>query len=161
MDRSAGPMRPRVSGLTLFKNPCAVRQYLESRLTRMNRVVLRPATRADFAALLAEPLPWRLRAIAGEINGELLAVGGLAFPPDHAVTAFLQAGANARRYPVSLHRAALMILAEARRRRIPRVVAVADSGIEPAARWLARLGFERAHLDGHEVWTWSLLCHSG
>ena len=120
----------------------------------MTRITLRPATRADLDAMLAEPLPYRVRAIAGEIDGEILGVGGLAFPPNSSAIAFLQARARARAYPVSLHRAALMILAEARRLRLPRLVATAEEGVEPARRWLVRLGFEPTHIDGHEVWTW-------
>jgi hypothetical protein len=120
----------------------------------VSRVTLRPATRSDFDTLSAEPLPYRIRAFAGEAGGDLLGIGGLAFPPDGTVIAFLQAGAKARNYPVSLHRAALRVLGEARRLRIPRVVAVAENGVEAAARWLVRLGFERSHIDGHEVWTW-------
>ncbi len=118
------------------------------------RVIIRPATRADFEGMLAEPLPYRVRAIAGEIDGELLGVGGLAFPADGTITAFLQATDKARQYPVSLHRAALMILSEARRLQIPRVVASAEDGIAPAKRWLARLGFLPEHFDGQEVWIW-------
>ena len=120
----------------------------------MSRVVLRPATRADFDAMLAEPLPYRVRAIAGEVDGELLAIGGLAFQLDGTVTAFLQASEIARDYPVSLHRAALEILSEARRLRIPCVMAEAEAGVEPAQRWLTRLGFSPAHIDGQEVWVW-------
>jgi len=120
----------------------------------MKRVILRPATRADFEAMLAEPLPYRVRAIAGAVDGEILGVGGIAFPPDSSAVAFLQSGARARDYPVALHRAARLILAEARRLRIPRLVATTEQGIESAQRWLARLGFERTHIDGHEVWTW-------
>lgn len=124
----------------------------------MSRAVLRlrAAGPPDFDSLLAEPLPCRVRAIAGEIGGEVVAVGGLAYQPDGAVVAFLQAGECARRYPVSLHRAALMILAEAKRLRIPRIIAIADEDVEPARRWLARLGFAPDNIDGQEVWTWSL-----
>lgn len=118
------------------------------------RVILRPATRADFAALLAKPLPYRVRAIAGEIGGEVIGIGGLAFPRGGPAIAFLQGDPRMRDYPVSLHRAALTVLAEARRLRVPRLVAVAEEGVEPAQRWLARLGFQRTSIDGHEVWTW-------
>lgn len=120
----------------------------------MKRITLRPATRADFDTMLAEPLPFRVRAIAGEVDGEILGVGGLAFPPNGNAIAFLQASTRARDYPISLHRAALKMFAEARHLRLPRLVATAETGIEPARRWLARLGFEPTKIDGHEVWTW-------
>ncbi len=104
--------------------------------------------------MLAEPLPCRSRAIAGEIDGRLLGIGGLAYMPDGTVAAYLHVKPEARNYPVSLHRAALMILAEIKKHKIPRVVALAEDGIEPAKRWLARLGFEPITIDGNEVWTW-------
>ena len=124
-------------------------------------MVIRPARAADFEALLAEPLPWRVRAFAGECDGELLGVGGLAFPPDGAVAAFLilardQDGkASARRYPVALHKAGLSVLAEAKRLRIRRVVVLAEQHNAAAEPWLKRLGFQPLNSGGETVWVWS------
>jgi len=117
-------------------------------------VTLRDATRADFDGLLDEPLPWRSRAIAGEIDGQLLGVGGIARLPNGTWAAFVHLTPDARRYPVALHKAALLVLEKARRARIPCLVAIAEDGIEPAKRWLHRLGFRPEIVDGKEVWTW-------
>jgi RimJ/RimL family protein N-acetyltransferase len=126
------------------------------RLEVKRTVALRPARQADFLTLCTGPLPCRVRAIAGEIGGKVIGIGGLAYWPDGTIMAFLQKDDNAGRYPLTLHRAALMILAEARRLRIPRITAIADDNVEPARRWLERLGFEPTTIDGQEVWIWSL-----
>lgn len=115
---------------------------------------LRPATKADFDAIMDEPLPYRVRAFAAWRDTDLLGIGGLAFLPDGTVAAFMQTVQGARRYKVAMHKAALATLAEAKRLGIRSVVALADPQIEPAKPWLARLGFRPLDIDGNEVWTW-------
>lgn len=124
----------------------------------MGRVVLRPATAADFAALTDEPLPWRVRATAAEVDGKLLGVGGLSFPPnaDGTVIAFVHTNDEARKYPVAMHRAGLQTMATARQLRIRKVVALADKNIDRAAPWLERLGFKKMIVKGEGVWVWQL-----
>jgi hypothetical protein len=127
----------------------------------MPKITIRAACAADFTQLLAEPLPYRVRAFAGERGGELLGVGGLAFQPDGAVAAFLiltkdESGhAPARRYKVALHKAGLRVLAEARRLRIRRVVALAEQHNEAAEPWLTRLGFQPLVRGGETAWVWT------
>lgn len=104
--------------------------------------------------MLAEPLPYRTRGIAGEVDGRLLGVGGLALLPNQTWAAYVHLHPEARKYPVALHKAALLTLNQARLYGISRVVAFAEDGIEPAKRWLARLGFEPQTIDGHEVYIW-------
>jgi N-acetylglutamate synthase-like GNAT family acetyltransferase len=120
----------------------------------MSRVVLRPAERADFDALLGEPLPHRVRAIAAEIDGRLLGVGGLAFLPDGTVGAFVHANDEARKYKVAMHRAGLAAIQMAREAGIRRMVAMADPNIEAAEPWLERLGFKEMTVDNARVWVW-------
>lgn len=120
----------------------------------MGKVVLRPATRADFDALLDEPLPWRVRATAAEVDGVLIGVGGLAFLPDGTVGAFVHASDAAKKYPVTLHKAGLRTMAEARKLGIRRVVALADEKIDRAIPWLERLGFRKMIHEGGGVWVW-------
>jgi hypothetical protein len=122
----------------------------------MGKVVLRPATRADFDAMLAEPLPWRVRATAAEVDGKLIGVGGLAFLPDGTIGAFVHAFDEARKYPVSMHRAGLKTMADARALGIRRVVALADKNIDRATPWLERLGFRKMIQEGEGVWVWQL-----
>jgi RimJ/RimL family protein N-acetyltransferase len=122
-----------------------------------NRVLVRPATRADFDALIDEPLPYRVRAVAAERGGKLVAVGGLAFQPDDTVTAFLILAPGERGAPgfrLALHKAGLRMMADARRLGIRRVVASAEHNNPAAEPWLARLGFERAGTDNHSAWIW-------
>lgn len=120
----------------------------------MSAVVLRHATRTDVDALIAEPLPYRIRAFAAERDGELLGVGGLAFLPDGTVGAFVHVVPGARRYRVALHKAGLRTMALARQLGVRRVVALAEPGVEPACRWLHRLGFREMTVDGEQVFAW-------
>ena len=119
----------------------------------MSRIELRDATRSDFEAMLDEPLPYRVRAFAASRDGELLGVGGLAFLPE-SVAAFLLVVPGARRYRVALHKAGIHTMNEARRLGIRRVVALAEPGIEPADRWLNRLGFHVTDVGGKSVYVW-------
>lgn len=122
----------------------------------MSRVVLRYATAADIARMTDEPLPCRIRAFAAELDGELLGIGGLAYLPTGVVGAWLQMHEGSRRYAVALHRAGLRVLDEARRLGIRRLVAMAEPGVEPAERWLRRLGFEETIVDGKQVFVWQI-----
>ena len=119
------------------------------------KAVIRYATDGDFISVVGAPPTLRVRAFAGEVDGEVLAVGGLAFLPDGSVGAFLQAKPGAeRRYSVTLHRAGLRTMQEARRVGIQRVVALADKDVVPAERWLERLGFEAVQVDGERAFVW-------
>lgn len=115
---------------------------------------MRPATRSDFDAVIAESLPYRVRAFAAERDGEVLGVGGLAFMPDGTVAAFVHAAPGAHRFKVAFHKAGLMAMAEARRLGLRRVVATAETQHPRATQWLARLGFEPEDVDGLTVWVW-------
>jgi hypothetical protein len=118
-------------------------------------VVLRPATKADFIALFGQPPKWRARALAAEIDGELVGLGGLGLMmPSETWCCFMRATDAFRARPVALHRAGLRMMAEARRLGIRRLVALAEPGIEKAERWLARFGFEPEDIDGATVWVW-------
>ncbi len=121
----------------------------------MTRVILRPATRADFDAMLAEPLPYRVRAFAAERDGELLGIGGIAFQPNGTVAAFAQMKPSANRYKIALHKAGLRTIAEIKRLGIRRVVASAEKGNPAAEPWLARLGFRPMELGDEIVWIWT------
>jgi len=120
----------------------------------VSSVELRPATRADVDALIAEPLPFRIKAWAAEHDGKLLGIGGLAFPPSGAVMAFVHVAPGAHRFKVAFHRAGLMAMAEAKRMGLRRVVATAESEHPRATAWLARLGFAPELVDGVTVWIW-------
>jgi len=105
------------------------------------RVALRPATAADFTALFDRPVPHRARAIAAELDGRLLGVGGVAFRPE-GVFAFAQFTKDFRLYPAAMHRAGIAGMALIRACNVATVIAEAQPGNPAAARWLERFGFK-------------------
>lgn len=128
----------------------------------MANVTLRPTESSDWAQVASEPLPFRIRAMSAEVDGRVIGIGGLAFQPDGMVVAFVQLAADAKRYPVALHKAALATIDMAARLGLKRLYALCDSDIEAAERWLRRLGFvplkigDRtfADRDGRTVFQW-------
>lgn len=70
---------------------------------------------------------------------------------DGTKIAFCDLTDEARRYPVTMHRAALKTMALARELRIRRLVATTESGHPAAERWLLRLGFEPREICGKKV----------
>lgn len=116
--------------------------------------VIRPATPADFAALLDKPLPYRVRALAAEKDGKLLGVGGITFFPEDSVGAFLvlAPGVDRKSIPVTLHKAGLQVMAMIRELGLRRVAAFAQQHNVAAEPWLRRLGFKPTGADGEVVW---------
>lgn len=117
----------------------------------MSLVTVRPSSRSDLHLVSDDPLPWRVKALTGEIDGRAVAVGGLAFLPGGTVAAFAALTDEARACKVSLHRAGLRLMREAREAGIKRVVASAETRSEPAMRWLLRLGFEPIESDNERT----------
>ena len=117
-------------------------------------VTFRPATRADIDRLIDEPLPYRVRAFALEVNGEFLGVGGFAYQPNDTIAAFLLKVPGAEKYKFSLHRAGLKVMEEAKAAGFRRVVALAEKTNPAAERWLKRLGFKQVMVDGEQAWIW-------
>jgi len=111
---------------------------------------IRPTTRADCEAFYGKALPYRIKAYSGLIDGEVVAIGGLGFPPEGPAIGFADLKDIARQWPyaVELHRFARRVIAEAKAAGVPRIVAKADTSIEAAARWLERLGFEPLNGEG-------------
>jgi N-acetylglutamate synthase-like GNAT family acetyltransferase len=121
----------------------------------MKRVEIRPARLSDFLQLVGAAPDYRVRAWAAERDGELLGVGGLALLPDETWAAFVHAAPGAHRFKVSFHRAGLMVMAEARRLGLRRVVATAETKVPRATEWLERLGFRPTEAAGVVVWVWT------
>lgn len=121
----------------------------------MAKVLLRDARRSDLAAFVPN-VPFRLMALTGEDEaGNILGVGGVAFLPDGRKMAFTELTPEARRHPVTLHRAALRALDMARAAGVRELVATTDAKVTPAGeRWLVRLGFEQTDIGGVAVWVW-------
>jgi hypothetical protein len=104
--------------------------------------VVRPATADDIAAFYGEddPRPTVL-AWAGEVDGKVLGIGGLAFAQGWWF-GFCDISAEGRRYKVTIAKMARMIMAEAQARGIRYVYADADANEPMAVRWLRSLGFD-------------------
>jgi RimJ/RimL family protein N-acetyltransferase len=126
----------------------------------MSRVLLRPTIPPDLSAVIGEPLPYRIRALTVEIDGKVMGIGGLGFPPDEPVVAFVQAAPEAKRYPVTFHRAGLAAMAMIREANLPTVVATTSADFQAGIRWLKRLGFREAapecqDIPGKIIFCWS------
>ena len=133
----------------------------------MSKITLRPTIPADLPHVIGEPLPFRIRTITALADGRVIGIGGVAFPPDGPAIAFVQlapaqgsaAGVpEARRYPVSFHRAGLMAMEMMRASGVAQVIATADAGSATAGRWLKRLGFEEAEqqdIAGRLLFVWT------
>lgn len=119
-------------------------------------VTLRPTIPADIAQVTDDALPWRIRALTGEVDGRVIGVGGLAYLPGGTVAAWAALTDEARACKVSLHRAGLRFMADIKAAGIRRVVASADIHSPAALRWLLRLGFRPVDDDPERavfVWT--------
>jgi RimJ/RimL family protein N-acetyltransferase len=114
-----------------------------------------PTTKADCEAFYGQELPSRIKAYTGFIDDEVVAIGGLRFPPDGPPIAFADMKEEARQWPyvVELHRFALRVFKEAKASGVPRIIAKADASVEAAERWLKRLGFEPL-TDDRTYWEW-------
>lgn len=126
----------------------------------MKRVELRPATAADLASFLPDATPYRVQAIAGILEGEVIGIGGLIYRPD-GVWAAIALSEEARRYKVAMQRAARMTLAMAIAAGVTCVFAKAEAGRAGASEWLLRLGFRPTVLavTGEPVFVWRGAAH--
>lgn len=119
-------------------------------------LVIRPTIVGDFEAFKAEAPPYRVKAWTAELDGEIIGIGGLAFPPRLPPIAFTEIGDAARKHPVALHKTGKRFMAEVKAMGIPKIVATTDASNETARRWLERLGFvEAGEADGKRVHTWA------
>ena len=123
---------------------------------------LRPATHADIVEACRylygeeKPIPCRVFAYTGRVDGKVIAVGGIAFMPGGARIAFCDVSDEGRKYALSLHRGAKIVLEQARRLKIKNVVVVDhDANHAKTPKWLMRLGFEPIENDGFRGWLWS------
>ena len=127
----------------------------------MPTVILRPTIASDLSSVIGEPLPFRIKALTVVIDGKVMGVGGIGFPPGGPVVAFVQQAPGATMYPVTFHRAGLAAMRMIRESGAPHVVATTDADPDGAGvRWLKRLGFVEARAEfqdipGKTVFVWS------
>lgn len=113
------------------------------------KVEIVPATREDYeAAMVAlhgapSGAPTRVIGFAGKIDGRVIGVGGVAFYPSGVRIAFCEVGDEARKYKISLHRAALMTIEKAKAMGVRRIVVTEERMHEKTPHWLLRLGFTK------------------
>lgn len=114
-------------------------------------IELRPATAEDLRAFAGGPAP-TAKAVAGVLDGAVVALGGLAFV-DGKVVAFCNVTPSIRKYPVLIHRTALRVMADARRAGHRIIYAQPDPDEKNASKWLGRLGFKPVDENG-TLWRW-------
>jgi hypothetical protein len=123
----------------------------------VSSVTIRPTIASDLSAVVDEELPFRIRALTVLDGERVLGVGGLAFPPDGPVWAFVQQAPDAKRFPIAFHRAGLMAVKMIRDSGLSEIAATADADNQAALRWLKRLGFLAArerNIDGKVLFFW-------
>src|SRR5437762_2925276 len=117
-------------------------------------VEITPTTPADVTEFFPKAQLWRIRALTARLDGKIIGIGGIATLPDGTMAAFLECEEEwARKYPLTLHKTALRVLADARLRGVRKLVAMSDDRRDAARRWLQRLGFEASTvLDGKQFY---------
>lgn len=115
-------------------------------------IEIRPARLEDFE----EPPVYRVRAWTVTRDDRVIGIGGVGFPPDLPPILWSTITEELRALPVTLHRAGLLGLREAKRMGVKQMYATTAQGFEAAERWIARLGFHETGevRDGKKVWVW-------
>ena len=116
---------------------------------------IRPSLPEDFKSFSDQNLPHRVEAITVLVDGEIAGVGGLGFQENCPVTAFLCAKPEyVKKYPLTLHKCAKLVVEMARKKAIRKLVALADCNIESSERWLLRLGFKPQIVGDLKLFIW-------
>lgn len=106
---------------------------------------MRRATRADVVAFLGECRS-SVEAYVALVDGKPVGLGGLLFDRGR-VFAFSDLSDAVRKYPKTIHKAALAVMRVARDGGHRYVFATRDANEPTAMRWLARLGFRPVDSD--------------
>jgi hypothetical protein len=111
-------------------------------------LIIRPATRADVEAF-ATVRNWpSMVAVAGEIDGRVVLLGGLGYSRGRWF-AFCDIADEARPHKIAIGRAAKRIFAKAKEQGIRFIYAEADPDEPGAVRWLTSLGFRPDPRSGY------------
>ena len=105
------------------------------------RLTIRRATREDIEAFSSQPNKPTLKAWVGEVDGEIIGIGGLAFAHGRWF-AFCDVTEEARKYKIGIMRLAKHIMADAQAQGIRYIYADADKNEPKAVAWMTSLGFE-------------------
>lgn len=104
------------------------------------RPVIRPATRDDLIAFYGEPLKQTVIANVGVVKGKIVGCGGAALV-DGRVIVFCDFKPLARRYKISIVKAAWEVIKRLRDDGVRTMWADIDPKIDGAERWVRSLGF--------------------
>lgn len=96
-----------------------------------------------------------MHSVAGVVDGEIIAIGGIARVGVYA-TGFLYIDDRAKRYPVTLCKTAIEVLHWAADHGWRRIFATYDSEDETAKHWMERLGFRPIPNNEHAVMVWQV-----
>lgn len=107
----------------------------------MEKVIIRYVTRTDVEAFAGHPNKQTIRGFVGELNGKVIAIGGIATVKGRHY-AFVDLDDEARRYKMHIMRAAKRVLQDASERGVRFIFALADQEEPKSDAWLLRLGFE-------------------
>lgn len=117
------------------------------------RPVVRPATAEDIGAFYSArgaTMPLTCTAMVGELDGEVIAVGGFAHIAGRLI-AFYDMDEKAARFKITLVKAAKKMVAEmSAKQRV--MYAKPDPGFPGAVRWIESLGFVEMPQRGLYQW---------
>jgi hypothetical protein len=105
-----------------------------------NNPVVRPATAKDLERYFPGVAKPTVKAWVGELDGELLGIGGVALCEGRWF-GFCELTEAARPYKLRIARTAKMIMNEARKQGIRYLYASIDENEKGARRWVESLGF--------------------
>lgn len=102
----------------------------------------------DYLSFVGELPPYRVKSYTVRRDGEIIGIGGVAFPPGGGPLLFLHnTDGEQRAARVTMMRQTKRLLAEVRAMGWGQVFAKCDSAIDGADRFLERVGFRRGDGD--------------
>ncbi len=110
--------------------------------------VIRSATEADLINYYGENPGFTVRALVADLDGEIIAIGGLAYYPGQML-AFSEMKEPMRKYPKLIYKSAFKV-AELIKKYGGSVVAVANCKENNAGKLLKKLGFISVGMLWHE-----------
>lgn len=103
--------------------------------------VIRPATREDIIAFHGKPYPFTSRAVVGLVRGRRIAIGGVG-DVDGRLFAFYAMKPSARRYKVSIVKAAAAVIEAVKADGAKFIWAIVDPKEPGSRRWVEAMGFK-------------------
>ena len=114
-------------------------------------VTIRDATRADLTKFYGEPSKQTVIARVGIVRGRLVGCGGVAYVAGVPFV-FCDLKPSARRYKVTIVKAAAALIDEIRAKGCRVMFADLDPDEQGAERWTKRMGFKPTAKPGRMKW---------